>query len=305
MAFTRALMEADLLVICGAGGFYDGDRTWNLEILELIEAAIYSGVPVSMLGQGFGPLTDPVVSARARKVLPLVSFMTLRGGRGSFDIIRLLGVDESKLETTGDEALELVYASRSRECGRALGINIRYLASAGTDDNDVQSIRSVLHDFGRRHNVPLIPLPIAIHFGTRDDLAIKQLLVGFDEQSDGGQSLDSPVKVIKQAGLCRVVVTGAYHAAVFALAQGIPVVGLAKSDYFSAKFLGLEDQFGEGCQTVFLNDPAFPQMLHDAIERAWKNADELRDPLLAAAVKQIELSRRSYERLRDLAASAT
>ncbi len=304
-AFTEALWGADLLLVCGAGGFYDGSQAWNLDMLNLIEAAIQKGVPVAMLGQGFGPLSDPLVLKRAAKILPLVEFITLRGGRGSLDLLRSLGIPESKVQTTGDEAIELAYESRSEELGQGLGINIRYLASALTDDNDVQSIRPVLQDFARRHEVSLIPLPIAIHFGTRDDLAIKQLLMGFDEQSDGGETLDSPLKVIKQVTLCRVVVTGAYHAAVFALAQGIPVVALAKSGYFSGKLLGLEDQFGEGCQTINLNQPDLPNRLRSAIETAWQNADKLREPLQAVALRQIELSRRSYELIQDLAASAT
>jgi colanic acid/amylovoran biosynthesis protein len=146
----------------------------------------------------------------------------------------------------------------------------------------------------------LIPLPIAIHLGTRDDLAIKQLLIGFDEQSNGGENLDTPLKVIKQAARCRVVVTGAYHAAVFALGQGIPVVALAKSDYFAKKLLGLEHQFGEGCQTILLTEPDLPARLQNAIEKAWQNSDGLREPLQALTLKQIELSRRSYGRVRDL-----
>jgi polysaccharide pyruvyl transferase WcaK-like protein len=305
MAFTGALLDADLLLICGAGGFYDGCQAWNLDILDLVEAAIKRNIPVAMLGQGFGPLSDPLVVKRAAKILPLVNFITLRGGRDSLDLLRSLGVPGSKVQTTGDEALELAYESRSKERGQALGINIRFLASAFTDGNDVQSSRPVLQDFARRHEVSLIPLPIAIHFGTRDDLAIQQLLIGFDEQSDGGKTLDSPLKVIKQVALCRVVVTGAYHAAVFALAQGIPVVALAKSAYFSNKLLGLEDQFGEGCQTIFLNQPDMPQRLRSAIERAWQNADKVREPLQAMALRQIELSRRSYERIHGLAARAT
>lgn len=305
MAFAGALQDADLVLICGAGGFYDGCQTWNLDILDLVEAAIQRNIPVAMLGQGFGPLSDPLVVKRAAKILPRVNFITLRGGRGSLDVLRSLGIPESKVQTTGDEALELAYESRSKERGQALGINIRFLASAFTDDNDIQSIRPVLQDFARRHEVSLIPLPIAIHFGTRDDLAIKQLLIGFDDQSDGGKTLDSPLKVIKQVALCRVVVTGAYHAAVFALAQGIPVVALAKSAYFSNKLLGLEDQFGEGCQTIFLNQPDVPQRLRSAIERAWQDADKVREPLQTIAIRQIELSRRSYERIQGRAASAT
>ena len=299
-AFSHALRNADLLLICGAGGFYDGCRSWNLDILDLLEAAIQRNLPVVMLGQGFGPVSDPLVLKRAAKVLPLVNFITLRGGRGSLAILRSLGVPESIVQTTGDEALELAYEARSEEHGRGLGINLRFAGSASTDDDDIENIRPVLQEFARRHSVSLNPLPIAMHAYSRDDLAIKKLLIGFDEQSDGGKTLDSPLKVIKQAAHCRVVVTGAYHAAVFALAQGIPVVGLAKSAYFSSKFLGLEDQFGEGCQTVLLNEPALPERLHNAIERAWQNADTLREPLQAAALRQIELSRRSYERVKDL-----
>lgn len=301
-AFADALQRADLLLICGAGGFYDGCHWWNLPILQLIESAIQKGVPVVMLGQGFGPISDPLVLEKAAEVLPLVNFITLRGNRGGLAALRALGVPESRMEITGDEALDLAYESRSDELGRGLGINLRFAGSATTDDGDVEAIRPVLQAFAMRHGVSLIPLPIAMQVYTRDDLTIKQLLAGFDEQSDGGKTLDSPIKVIQQVALCRVVVTGAYHAAVFALAQGIPVVGLAKSAYVSSKFLGLSDQFGEGCQTLHLDEPALPQRLDRAIERAWEIADRLREPLQAAALSQIELSRRSYERLKHLPA---
>jgi len=300
-AFTEALWGADLLLISGAGGFYDGCQAWNLDMLDLLEAAVQRSMPVVMLGQGFGPVSDPIVLAQAAKVLPRLNFITLRGNRGGHALLRSLRVAESKIQTTGDEAIELAYESRSKERGSALGINLRFGGSASTDNDDVESIRPVLHEFARRHNVPLIGLPIAMHALSRDDLTIGQLLAGFDGQSDGGSTLDSPLKVIRQAALCRVVVTGAYHAAVFALAQGIPVVGLAKSAYFANKFLGLEDEFGEGCQTILLNEPGLPGRLDRAIEQAWQNADRLRAPLQAAALRQIELSQQSYEGLKDLA----
>jgi len=302
MAFTRSLDRADLVLICGAGGFYDGSFGWNMDILDLIEAASQRNVPAVMFGQAFGPLTNKAVLKRAAKILPQVKVLTLRGGTGSLELLQSLGLPESKIQTTGDEALELAYSLRSEGCGKALGVNIRFLSSAFTDQDDLERIRPVLHDFARRHNVPLIPLPIAIHRGTRDDLAIKEVLMGFDAQSDGGATLDTPLKVIKQAGLCRVVVTGAYHAAVFSLAQGIPVVALAKSEYFRQKLMGLEDQFGEGCQTVLLSEPEVPRRLQNALEKAWQNADTLREPLQAIALRQIELSRKSYSGIQDLLA---
>jgi colanic acid/amylovoran biosynthesis protein len=88
---------------------------------------------------------------------------------------------------------------------------------------------------------------------------------------------------------------------VFALAQGIPVIGIAKSAYFSGKLLGLEDQFGKGCQTILLSEQGWPEKLNSAIEKAWQNADELRETLQAAALRQIQLTRSSYERVKQLA----
>jgi polysaccharide pyruvyl transferase WcaK-like protein len=125
-------------------------------------------------------------------------------------------------------------------------------------------------------------------------------LAGFDDRSDGGATLDTPLKVIKQISLCRVVVTGAYHAAVFALAQGIPVVCLAKSRDYVAKFLGLEDQFGRGCETIFLDEPDALEKLADAIGRTWQSAELVRRPLQEAARSQIQLSWEAYEQVRDL-----
>lgn len=303
-AFAHALQAANLMVICGAAGFYDGCRTWSMEMLDLVEAAVLRKMRVAMLGQGFGPLSDSVVLKRAARVLPKVDFITLRGGRGSFSMLRSLGVSESKLQTTGDEALELAYRSRSAQLGDSLGVGVRFAASATVNDDEIERLRPVLQTFARRHCIPLVPLPIAIQAYTRDDLAIKRVLMGFDDDSDGGKTLDSPLKVIKQTARCRVVVTGAYHAAVFALAQGIPVVSLAKSPYFSGKMLGLEDQFGQGCQTVLLNEPDWPEKLNDSIERAWQKADELREMLQVATVRQIELTRSSYMQVKHLATAA-
>lgn len=298
--FASALQRADLVLICGAGGFYDGCQTWSMEILDLVENAIQRKIPVVMLGQGFGPLSDSIVLERAASILPHVEMITLRGGRESQPILRSLGVAESKIQTTGDEAVELAYGARTAEPGIGLGVGLRFGASATVDDDELESLRSVLQSFARGHNVPLIPLPIAIQNYTRDDLAIKRVLSGFDDESDGGKTLDSPLKVIRQAGRCRVVVTGAYHAAVFALAQGIPVVSLAKSAYFAGKLLGLADQFGEGCQTVLLTEAGWPERLSRAIENAWKRADEFRQPLREAALRQIELTRDSYGQIRRL-----
>jgi colanic acid/amylovoran biosynthesis protein len=147
--------------------------------------------------------------------------------------------------------------------------------------------------------VPLIPVPIAFHAWANDHLTIRRLLQGFDDHSDGGITLDTPLKVIRQIGRCRIVVTGAYHAAVFALSQGIPVVGLSASDDYTAKFRGLQDQFGLGCETVFLGASDASERLEAAAERAWQLAEKVRLPLQETAGRQIALSQGAYERIRE------
>jgi polysaccharide pyruvyl transferase WcaK-like protein len=295
--FLDAMEHADLLVVCGAGGFTDETHEWNISTLDTIEEAIQRNIPVVMFGQGLGPLSDPEILARARKILPKVSLITLRGGRGGSALAQSLGVNSSQILTTGDEAVELAYEAREKELGQAVGINLRVASYSNVNGAMIDQVRPVLHEFARRHNVALIPVPIAFHAWANDHLTIQRLLQGFDDDSDGGITLDTPLKVIRQIGLCRIVVTGAYHAAVFAMSQGIPVVGLTASEDYTAKFLGLEEQFGLGCETVFLGAPDLSERLAAAAERAWQLAEEVRLPMQEAARRQIALSRGAYERI--------
>lgn len=298
-AFLEAMKHADLFLVCGAGGFTDDTRAWNISTLNTLDEAIQRKIPVAMFGQGLGPLSDPEVVERARKSLPKVSLLTLRGGRGSSGIAQSLGVNSSQILTTGDEAVEIAYEAREGEPGQAVGVNLRVASYSNVNGDMIERLRPVLHEFARRHNVPLIPVPIAFHAWASDHVTIRRLLQGFDDHSDGGITLDTPLKVIRQVGRCRIVVTGAYHAAVFAMAQGIPVVGLSASEDYTAKFLGLEDQFGLGCETVFLGASDASARVAAAVEKAWQMAEKVRLPMQEAARRQIALSQGAYERMRE------
>jgi hypothetical protein len=85
--------------------------------------------------------------------------------------------------------------------------------------------------------------------------------------------------------------------------MGIPAVGLASSAYYEDKFLGLADQFGPACRVVLLHDPDLPTRLRCMIDEAWRCAEQTRLPLLAAAAKQVELSKIAYRRLYEIVES--
>jgi polysaccharide pyruvyl transferase WcaK-like protein len=304
-AFLEALKKSDLLVVCGSGGFADSCREWNLSMLDTIEVALRRGIPVVMFGQGMGPLNDRVVLRRAKNVLPGVSLITLRGSRGGLPLLESLGVPSAGVLTTGDEAVELAYQARAKAPGSAVGINLRVASYSEVKEDTVENVRLVLQEFAQRHNAPLLPIPIAFHEYANDHQTIRRLLAGFDEESDGGLFLDTPLSLIKQTARCRVVVTGAYHAAVFALAQGIPVVCLSNSAYYLAKFQGLEDLFGHGCAIVMLDEPDLPGRLAAAIESTWNAAEVVRSPLLQSAFHQVEESWGAYQRVNNLISSKT
>ena len=88
------------------------------------------------------------------------------------------------------------------------------------------------------------------------------------------------------------------------MAQGIPVVGLARSAYYVHKFTGLADQFGTGCQVVLMDDPRFPEVLSEAIEKAWRSAEHVRGALLEAADRQIKAGHAAYNRICELVTSS-
>jgi colanic acid/amylovoran biosynthesis protein len=299
-AFLAAVNDCDLFVVCGSGGFADSCRQWNLYILGAMTAALRRGKAVAMFGQGIGPLDDPLVLSWAKHVLPRVTLIGLRGTRGGEDLLEETGVSASSIVTTGDEAIELSNAIQSTEPGTAIGVNLRVATYSGVEEGTTKVVGSVLREFARQHHVDLLPIPIAVHDYADDRKAIRQLLAGFDDESDGGSKLDTPQKLMEQTARCRIVVTGAYHAAVFALAQGIPVVCLSNSPYYLAKFEGLEDLFDVGCTTITLDDPELANKLTSAIEKAWDSFNQMRSPLLRSAAIQIEKGRSAYRQVRDL-----
>ena len=155
--FLEAMEHADLFVVCGAGGFTDATREWNISTLDTVEEAMHRNIPVAMFGQGLGPLGDPEILRRARKILPKVSLLTLRGGRGGSAVAKSLGVNSSQILTTGDEAVELAYEAREKEPGQAVGINLRVASYSNVNGDMLASLRPVLHEFARRHNSVTAP----------------------------------------------------------------------------------------------------------------------------------------------------
>lgn len=304
-AFLDAVGRADLLIVNGAGILTDAFKDSALGILATIDLVSRRSVPTALLGHGLGPIEDRELWQRAADVLPRVSLIGIREALTSPRLLADLGVPAASVRVTGDDAIELAHAACERRrqmpaSGPArIGLNVRVASYARVDRELLASLKQAFTDSAHRHAAALVPVPIAHHGGGMDVETLRELL---GPDSDGGASLTTPAQVIDQVGACRVVVTGSYHGAVFALAQGIPVVALARSPYYVNKMAGVAEQFGRGCEIVRLDaspGDLVPQ-LTAAIDRAWASADAVRQPLLAAAADQIGRGRLAYADLRAL-----
>lgn len=297
-AFADALSRADLVAVTGSGMITDAFRRRASAFLTTLQVARARGAGTVMYSQGLGPVRDDQLRARVQAVLPHVDFISVRDAGYSPAFLDDLGMPPERVMVAGDDAIELAYEARPAAPGHALGINLRLARYAELDLDFVTALRPVVREASERTRAPLLPVPIS-HRGSADANAIRHLLAGWAAEGDGGEMLDSPAKVIEQVGRCRVVVTGSYHAAVFALAQGIPVVALAKSTYYYNKFAGLAEQFGVGCEIARLDD-GFAETLSATIARLWNDAPGLRGPLLRAAERQVALSQAAYRRTAKL-----
>jgi colanic acid/amylovoran biosynthesis protein len=324
--FIDTIARARLLVVGGAGGVADHFGDYANLVLLALQCARRRGIPTAIMSHGFGPLTTPHLRAKAAAVLPAVDSIALREARSSRPLLISLGVKLDRVVTTGDDAIELAYDERPTALGHAVGINLRLARAAGVTERDIVPVRDGLRRFVSACPAPFVGLPIARQRGL-DVNAIQRMLDGLPvpetphpyplpasshpnaheprvgdsggarESADAGQELDTPLKVIRRTGRCRIVVTGAYHAAVFALAQGVPAVCLARTPYFHDKFLGLAEQFGAGCHVVSLDDGDLPGQLARTMTLAWDEAPAVRETLWQAAARQIAQGQAAYRRL--------
>lgn len=298
-AFFTPLRTADLLVISGAGHLTSSFEGHALQVLDLLRLGRSLGARTVLFGQGLGPVVTPQLWEALRAVLPHVDLICLREKRSGLGILDAIGVRRERVLITGDDAIEPAYAERTPAIGSGLGVSLRRAVYSGVRAAAARDLRPVLHEAACRHSAALIPLPVALGGATPDALAISEVIGDLPETAEG-PVISTPTQLIRQIGRCRVVVTGSYHGAVFALAQGIPAVGLAASAYYVDKFLGLADMFGGGCELVRLDDADFPELLRTAIDRAWRSAGSIRPALLEAAVRQVGAGQAAYARCRDL-----
>lgn len=289
--FAGVFFNADLVVLTGCGLITDVFMPLASWVLDWLDAAIRSGIPVVMMSQGIGPIENAQLRRRAAKVLPRVNAIFIRENRTTAPLLEKFGVPGAKIFFTGDDALQPAFAAAIPKLGDRIGVNLRNASYAALRADTVEIVRDVLLKHAARWRTELVGIPIR-QAGENSDLQTLQHLLPASKPPAAAS--ETPPHVIEKISACRIVVTGSYHAAVFALAQGIPSVAIELSPYYAAKFHGLAEQFGEGCAVLSGHDPKFSQKLNETVARLWQRAGILRQDLRAVAAKQIRLGEKAY-----------
>lgn len=295
-----ALTSCDLLVVTGGGTLTDAFAPTAISVLEEVAAVKSRGGIAVMVGQGIGPLSDPALSARAGEVLPHVDLLGLRERVTGPAVLDRLGVPAARRLVTGDDAVELAQSARSHPLSDALGVNLRRARYSGIDASAEECVRSAVGAFTRAVRADVVAIPVSFVPKESDVASIAELV---DSRVDVTADWLPPQEIAGRAGRCRAVLTGSYHAAVFALSNGRPVVGVSGSPYYNQKFRGLVDLFGPACRFVEVG-PGLESRLVAALRLAWDSNEETSQQALRAADRQVAWSREAYAGIRTLVGSA-
>ncbi|MFN2603590.1 MAG: polysaccharide pyruvyl transferase family protein [Gemmatimonadaceae bacterium] len=295
----QEIQSADLLLLSGGGYITDvfPGQAWSA--LERLDAAVNEGIPFALFGQGIGPLRDRSLIAAARRILPRAKMIAVREKLVSVPLLEELGVRSERIVVTGDDSVEAAYRARKVELGNFVGVNFRVAGYTGMTTSDVDAIRPPLHRAVKRIGSELKALPVCIvdSVESASDATIAARLLG---SADGHNVPGTSEELIGSVGACRMIVTGSYHAGVFALSQGIPAVCVFNCEYYEVKFRGLAAQFGTGCVVLDKSSDDFDARLVDAVSDAWENAERWRPALLDAAQGQVDAARQAYDHLWEI-----
>jgi polysaccharide pyruvyl transferase len=297
-----ALQGCDLAVCSGGGFVNDSFLLHATGVLAALRSVQLRGVPTAMLGQGYGPLANPPLAELVGTVVPQLDLISLRGPRGLQTVSGLRG-DQDEPVLTGDDALELAGAGRLA-AGPALGVNLRATAYTGLESGLAGQIASVAAAAAAEAGLPMRGLPISWHRDGEDWRALAGAFGAESVVARTGWLVRDITSLATAVAGCRIVVTSSYHAAVFALARGIPAVGISSTSYYDGKFGGLRELYGPQAVSVLAVDQAgWPDRMRSLVRAAVELDHGARAAVAERSAELAGMSRGVYEALFELVES--
>lgn len=319
-SIREALATSDVVVATGGGYLCDTFWWHAFGVMSCLHRAQVDGKPTGMFGQGVGPLETRLWRRLAAPTLRGLGILTLREGHRGPALLSSMGVwSEAEARAaraglvttrrggfaavTADDALatalrEIDAAPLGRGDDRPrIGINVRL----GTDSGvmDASALGAVMWQAAHDLEADLVTVPVSYYDASPDEHSTRKALGpspdGCAEVGLLSGDTRRPVHLARTTATCDVVVTGSYHAAVFALAAGTPVVGLVANDYYTYKFGGLADLYPGLVTQVRLDEPDPPSRLRAAIDQAWSLPPEARAEAVARTRSYVARAQAAFD----------
>ncbi len=289
--FLSAFAEADSIVVSGGGFLNDLNERASLGALRMLVSAA-GRKKVALFGQGLGPMRNPALLECLAAILRSGAWLSLRERTDGPAILAGLPVPAERIAVTGDDALDIeTLAGSGTGCvAEGIGVSLRQIEYSGIRDAHLARVAQAVGRTRAVFQAPVIPLPVSFNSFENDPEAIARVTGQRDMPED------TPEAVISSAARCRVALTGTYHAAVFALAQGVPCVCFYASEYYRSKLAGLAGQFADGRALVNLDDEDAAERIGREGERLWEQSRALRGRLIEAARCQVDAARGFYHK---------
>jgi colanic acid/amylovoran biosynthesis protein len=294
--FYKLMRSIECVITCGGGFITDSFASHADNVLETLFLAHRMGKPTAMFGQGLGPITRKSLLENTKRTLPRLNALGIRENLISKQIASINLVSGDKLFVTGDDAIEIALNKTGPPEEGCFGLNFRQAAYAGDIKHVFSIIGNIITSIAQSENRKVIPVPIHIGDEYRDLRIIAENCSIDAEEFKLAKNISTPDMLVKQIQRCSIVISGSYHAAVFALAQGIPVIALAASDYYLAKFEGLKEQFKVGCEIINLVSDQFPEQLEQTVKSSLKIPRQSKDQLVKAAKMQTKFSQAAWRK---------
>lgn len=256
---VEAVREADGVLVAGGGNMAS---LWPMHVYERNTLGLVArrfGKPLVVSGQTIGPVLEGEDRELVTELLDAAALVGLREG-ASLELVRSLGVDPATTVGTVDDASFLGFEAAPPAGGAAgaasvAGAAAPYLAvslSAHVGDADRGAFATaVARLLDRVAGEAGLEVVFLAHWGSLDpteergdSLLHRAVLDQLTVPARVEPTTDSPAAARFARGAA-LHLTSRYHPAVFAVAGGVPTVGLAVDDYTTIKLTGALGNFGQ------------------------------------------------------------
>ena len=243
-----AIRSSDAVAIAGGGNIASN---WPLHIFEraaIGELAALFEKPLVITGQTIGPELTAADSPLVTTLLSSARLVGLREG-ASLALVTKLGVPAALLTHTVDDASFLGSGTSPADDPATCVVSLSMHLGGAPRDAFVERMAELLDGIVAMTALEIVFLA---HFGSIHPGVSRGDSVLHDEVAAAMTSSRvrtvTPTTAIDAAVLARgaaLIVTSRYHPAVFAVASGVPTIGIPVDDYTTIKLTGALGNFGQ------------------------------------------------------------